>query len=95
MSENSMTKPTRLTDALARSLEPGDKPYVVRDIAVKGLMVAVNKRSKSYKVQRDLWTGEHGRRRLVKTVRRTLGTVDELRIKDARKEAMRLIATIQ
>ena len=88
-------KPTKLTEALVRSLEPSDKPYTVRDTAVKGLMLAVNKKSKSYKVQRDLWVGDHGRRRLVKTVRRTLGTADELSIKDARREAMVLIASIQ
>ena len=88
-------KPTKLTEALVRSLEPADKPYTVRDTAVKGLMLAVNKKSKSYKVQRDLWVGDHGRRRLVKTVRRTLGTADELSIKDARREAMVLIASIQ
>lgn len=95
MSSSSSLKPTRLTDSLIRALEPADTPYAVRDTAVKGLMVAVNKRSKSFKVQRDLWTGEHGRRRLVKTVRRTLGTVEELSVKDARREAMRLIASIQ
>ncbi|WP_422369426.1 tyrosine-type recombinase/integrase [Pelagibius sp.] len=88
-------KPTKLTEALVRSLEPTDKPYTVRDTAVKGLMLAVNKRSKSYKVQRDLWVGDHGRRRLVKTVRRTLGTADRLTVKDARREAMKVIAAIQ
>lgn len=38
-------KPTKLTEALVRSLEPADKPYTVRDTAVKGLMLAVNKKA--------------------------------------------------
>ena len=88
-------KPTKLTEKYVHSLEPGIKPYVVRDTGVKGLMVAVNKNSKSYKIQKDLWTGDVGRRRLVKTVRRTLGAVGKLSVKDARREAMRVIASIQ
>jgi hypothetical protein len=55
-------------------------------------MVAVNKSSKSYKVQRDLWTGQRGRRRKVKTVRRTLGTTQELTLDDARTRAMQVIS---
>ncbi len=87
-------KPTKLTEKFVQSLEPGAKPYIVRDTGVKGLMVAVNKRSKSYKIQKDLWTGDLGQRRLIKTVRRTIGSVDDLTVKDARSEAMRLIASI-
>lgn len=50
-------------------------------------MVAVNKTSKSYKVQRDLWEGQRGRRRLIKTVRHTLGTTEDLTLEDARHKA--------
>lgn len=69
--------PRKLTEGFVQSLPIG-APFVVRDTKVTGLMVAVNKHSKSYKVQRDLWEGERGRRTLVKTVRHTLGTTDEL-----------------
>ena len=50
-------QPTKLTEAFIRQLAFEGKPVVVRDTIVKGLMVAVNKQSKSFKVQRDLWVG--------------------------------------
>jgi integrase len=58
-------------------------------------MIAVNKDSKSYKVQRDLWVGQRGRRRKAKTVRHTLGTTQELTLDDARTRAMQVIAQIK
>ena len=67
-------QPTKLTEAFIRSLAYKDPSYLVRDTIIKGLMIAVNKQSKPYKVQRDLWVGERGRRRKAKTVRHTLGT---------------------
>jgi hypothetical protein len=71
-------QPTKLTEALIRRLAAEAKPVLVRDITVKGLMVAVNKHTVSFEVQRDLWVGERGRRRKAKTVRRTPGTTNEL-----------------
>lgn len=56
-------QPTKLTEAFISQLAYEDKPVVVRDTIVKGLMVAVNKHSKCYKVQRDLSVGQRGRRR--------------------------------
>ncbi|MDH4037165.1 MAG: tyrosine-type recombinase/integrase [Candidatus Krumholzibacteria bacterium] len=88
-------QPTRLTEAFIRQLAYEDKPVVVRDTIVKGLMVAVNKHSKSYKVQRDLWVGQRGRRRKTKTVRHTLGTTLELTLDDARTRAMEVITQIK
>jgi hypothetical protein len=73
-------KPRKLTEAIVSGLTPRDKPYLVRDTAVTGLLLAVNKTCKTYKVQRDLWTGKRGQRRLVKTVRHTLGTTDEMNL---------------
>jgi integrase len=58
-------------------------------------MIQVNADSKSYKVQRDLWAGERGRRRLVKTFRRTLGRVEEISLDDARTRAQELIALVK
>ena len=76
-------RPTKLTEAFIRG-----KPVVARDTIVKGLMVAVNKQSNSYKVQRDRWVGQRGRRRKVKTVWHTLGTTLDLSLDDARRRAM-------
>ena len=66
-------QPRKLTKAFIEGLAYEDKPIVVRDTKIKGLMIAVHKHTKSYKVQRDLWVGKRGRRRKVKTVRHTLG----------------------
>jgi integrase len=88
-------KPQRLTETLVKALVFKDKPFLVRDTRVKGLMIAVNKTTKSYKVQRDLWVGDRRRRRKVKTVRHTLGTTDELTLDDARTLAMEVIAQIK
>lgn len=86
--------PTLLTETFVRNLESKRKPYLVRDRAVPGFMVAVNRRSKSYKVQRDLWVGEQGHKRLIRTVRKTIGSVGELSLRDARQEAMLIITDI-
>lgn len=86
--------PTRLTEAFVKKLECGTYA-VVRDTKVVGLMVAVSKRTKSYKVQRDLWAGQRGRRRLVKTVRHTLGTTEEMTLEEARIRAEEVLAQIK
>ena len=88
-------QPTKLTEAFIRNLTCEDKPFLIRDTMIKGLMIAVNKHSKSYKVQRDLWVGQRGRRRKAKTVRHTLGTTLELTLDDARTRAMEVIAQIK
>lgn len=70
-------------------------PYHVRDTAITGLFIAINKTCKSYKVQRDLWTGPRGARRLVKTVRYFLGNSPEMTLDDARTLALEVIAKIK
>lgn len=87
--------PERLTEGMVRGLTYGGKPSVVRDAKVTGLLVAVNKTGKSYKVQRDLWQGQRGRRKLVKTVRHTLGGTDEMTLEDARDRAEDVIRLIK
>ncbi len=87
--------PTKLTEAFIRRLVYDGKPIVVRDTEVRGLMIAVHKHTKSYKVQRDLWVGEYGRRRKVKTVRRTLGTTDDLKLYEARIKATEVLNEIR
>lgn len=87
--------PERLTEARVRSLAYEGKPAVVRDAKVTGLLVAVNKGSKSYKVQRDLWQGPRGRKVLIKTVRHTLGGTEEMTLDDARSRALAVLDQIK
>lgn len=87
--------PERLTEGFVKGLRFEGKPGVVRDAKVTGLMVAVNKTGKSYKIQRDLWQGQRGRRKLVKTVRHTLGTTNEMSLEDARSRATAVIEQIK
>jgi len=88
-------QPRRLTEGFIRTLGYLDRPYTVRDTAVTGLLVQINQKSKSYKVQRDLYVGERGRRRFVKTFRRTLGLTDEITLDEARTRAQELIAQVR
>jgi len=85
----------KLTDAKVRDARFNGKPVQVRDSAVPGFFLQVNRGSKSFKVQGDLYVGERGRRRLVRTVRMTLGRVDELSLDEARSRAMTLLAQIK
>lgn len=88
-------EPTRLTESFIASLPmDGRNTYDIRDTRVVGLILAVNKRCKTYKVQRELWRGERGRRRLVKTVRKTIGRTDELTLEEARLKAQDMLRQI-
>lgn len=88
-------KPTRLTEAFVLKVPHEPKGYTIRDTKVAGLLLVVNKCSKSYKIQRDLWTGHRGRRRLVKTVRYTLGTTEDLSLEEARIRAEEMLAQVK
>ncbi len=74
------------------SRRPGDPAHLglTRDTGVTGLIIAVNKTSKTWKVQRDMWRGKR-----CKTIRHTLGTTDELSLNDARARAQEIIAQIR
>ena len=88
-------EPRKLTEGFIIGLPvDGQTTYQVRDTKVTGLIVAVNKLSKTYKVQRDLWRGERGRRRLVKTVRITIGTTDQITLEAAWLTAQDIIKQI-
>src|SRR5437762_1499957 len=91
--------PCKLTEGFVKALKlPSgeEKPYVVRDKKVTGLMVMVNKHRKTYAIQRDLWQGQSGsRRKLMKTVRRRIGFTDELRLEEARLKAEDIIRLIK
>ena len=68
---------------------------MVRDTELKGFVVIVNKKSSSWAVQRDLWQGPRGRRRLVRCVRHTLGRVGIMPLRVAREKALEAIHLIQ
>ncbi len=87
--------PRRLTEGFIKSLTYKTRAFAVRDTAVRGLLVDVNKLSKSYKVQKELWVGERGRRRLAKTVRKTLGTTEDLTLGEARTRALAIVAEVK
>lgn len=87
--------PERLTEAAVKALKYEGKPAIVRDAKGTGLLVAVNKTGKSYKVQRDLWQGQRGRKVLVKTVRHTLGGTEEMTLDDARSRATAVLDLIK
>ncbi|MDH3660686.1 MAG: integrase arm-type DNA-binding domain-containing protein [Alphaproteobacteria bacterium] len=86
----------KLTEANVKSLPPSDgRGYVVRDTELKGFIVIVNKKSSSWAVQRDLWQGPRGRRRLVRSVRHTIGRVGVMPLRVAREKALEAIHLIQ
>ena len=87
--------PEKLTEGLIKGLRFEGKPTIIRDAKLAGLMVAVNKASKTYKVQRDLWQGQRGRRKLVKTVRHTLGSTDEMTLEEARSRAAAVLDQVK
>lgn len=87
--------PTKLTEGFVKGLPHEDKPYIVRDKEVTGLLIAVNKSGKTYKVQRDLWRGQRGRRRHIKTVRHTLGSTEDLNLAQSRLKAGDIIRSIK
>lgn len=91
-----MTKvaPRRLTEAFVEALPLG-QVCVVRDTRVTGFLVTVNKSTKSYKVQRDLRRGQRGQRTLIKTVRHTLGSTEDLSLEAARHKAEDVIRLIK
>jgi hypothetical protein len=63
------------------SAECESVPRHIHDARTPGLILAVNKGRNSWRVKADLWRG----RRMVKTVRHTLGTTDELDLDGARE----------
>jgi integrase len=90
------SKRSKLTEASVRDLPLAESgKYVVRDIELKGFMVVISKKAKSWAVQRDLWQGPRGNRRLVKSVRHTLGRVGAMPLRVAREKAFEVISLIQ
>ena len=68
-----------LTKRLVEAETYQGRTRLIRDTRVRGLMLAVNKTSKVYKIQRDMWRDGQ-----CTTVRRTLGSTEELTLEQAR-----------
>jgi len=66
-----------------------------RDGKVPGFFISINKTCKSYKLQADLWQGAIGRRKLVRTVRHTIGTTETHSLSDARNIASECLSKIK
>ena len=64
----------------------------IRDEDVKGLVLVVNRGGSSFVVQRDLWRGPRGRRRLLGTRRVLIGRTNAVSLKEARDRARGVIA---
>jgi integrase len=84
--------PTKITARVLERLRPGQR---VRDTVVRGFFAEAGKAGVSLKVQADLWDGERGTRRLVRTVRHTLGRYPALSIDEGRQRAMAVLAQIK
>lgn len=79
-----------LTQKEVEKAEWSGKTQFIRDSETKGLILSVNKTSKTWKVQRDQRTD--GR---VRTVRHTLGDTRDISLKDARSRANILLDQIR
>ncbi|WP_415182516.1 tyrosine-type recombinase/integrase [Phaeovulum sp.] len=87
--------PVKLTEEIIRKLEWEGKPSLIRDARLPGFLVAVNKTCKSYKIQADLWQGVRGRKKLIRTVRHTIGTTDQFSLVEARSSASDILSMIR
>lgn len=85
----------RLTEKLIRETSYNGTVQLLRDPSTPGFMVAINKTTKTYKIQGDLYVGEPGRKVKVKTVRKTIGTVGEMSLKAGRREALKYLSMIK
>lgn len=70
-------------------------PATFRDTVVRGLFVQTHSSGASFKIQADLWQGPRGSRRLIRTIRHTLGAVAELTVEEARGRATELLLSIK
>ena len=84
-----MTVKNLTQEAIEAARSDGSTKFV-RDGRVTGLILAVNKTSKTYKVQRDMW-----REGKVKTVHHTLGSTHSMTLDEARTRAQEVTTQIR
>ncbi len=65
------------------------------DASLPGFFVSVNKNSKTFKIKADLWVGEPGRKRKVRTITHAIQKVDEISLSSARAKASVLLNQIK
>lgn len=84
-----------LTEKIIKGYEWRGEAKTYRDGKVPGFFVCVNKTCKSYKIQADLWQGATGRKKLIRTVRHTIGTTETHSLSDARNSASEILNKIK
>ena len=85
----------RLTEQFVKGLQWNGAPEIYRDDRLPGFFVAVGKTRSSYKIQADLWRGKVGHKKLLRTIRHTIGVVGDLPLVEARLIAADLITQIK
>lgn len=81
-----------LNEKFVGSLKFEGKAKDYRDIKIKGLIVTVNKYSKTYKWQREVRIRDASGQTQIKTLRRSIGTTDTLTLAEARVIAAQQMA---
>lgn len=84
-----------LTEKKIKGYEWCGEAKTYRDGKVAGFFISVNKTCKSYKLQADLWQGAIGRRKLIRTVRHTIGTTETHTLSEARNIASEALSKIK
>lgn len=87
-------KKQTFTESLILGTRFVDKPIIMRDPKTPGFFATVNKEKSSYKIQADLWVGSAGRKKKIRSIRHTIGLVNEISLKTARNEAKILLGRI-
>ncbi len=85
----------RLTERMIQGCEWAGRETQLRDDKLPGFFLSVNKTRKSFKVQADLWQGVPGRRKLVRSIRHTIGTTETHSLADARLMAADILSQIK
>lgn len=85
----------KLTETSLKSKHWHGKTFQVRDTVLPGFFAEVNKTNTALKIQVDLWVGDPGRKKLVRTIRHTIGHLGSISVAEARLIASELISKIK
>lgn len=84
----------KLTEKLIRAAKWNGAEQRLVDSSLPGFFVSVNKGSKTYKIKADLWVGETGRKRKVRTITHAIARFEQISLRDARAQASDLLIQI-
>ncbi len=84
----------KLTEKLIRAAKWNGAEQRLVDSSLPGFFVSVNKGSKTYKIKADLWVGETGRKRKVRTITHAIARFEQISLRDARAQASDLLNQI-